>query len=253
MKILLVNLFLFLLFSCSSHLVVPRSSLSLEQENTLFDYTDVSGNYSLERDVRLKKNKVITTTKLSSEKYTKNKLVEKSLTISDLGTLVIGKRRTPVMRPYASQYSIWFDGKEYFTQLKLNKKKKSLDVILKSPEKKWNGKRSVKFPNGTHFCFFSQIPECMKATPFFKKSIEEKTGHLKFYIVWDSFPYYEELYGNLRATLFTEADFTYDGENEGDYRYKLVAKGQVIFYQFDRDLKFDKLLWVAQGLRAIKK
>ncbi len=251
LKILLISLFL---FSCShNYLVKPASTLKIESERASFDYNDVSGKYVLEREVKRNSKKVITYSKLSSYDFKKNKLVEKSVTISSIGTLTIGKRKKPILRPYASQYSVWFDGKEFLTQLKINPKKKSLDVYLKSPEKKWNGKRSIRFPKGEVFCFFSQLPECIKGTEFFYESIQKQEGSLKLYVIWDSFPYYEELYGNIKATLFTESEFVYDGKNEEDHRFKLMVKGQVLFYQFRSDLKFDKLLWVSQGMRVIRR
>jgi hypothetical protein len=246
-------LFIFL-FSCASPFVVPVSSLKLGEDKAIYDYKDVSGSMSLSRIVRKKqKTKIITSQKLFSTQTNDRKLLEKSLVVSELGVLTIGKRKKPTLRPFASQYSVWFDGKEYFTQIRMNKKKKSLDVFMKSPEKKWQGKKSVKFPQGSYFCFFSQIPECLKSLEFFNRAIKDGKGDISIYVIWESYPYYKELYGNLEAPLFTQAKFTYKGVREGEYKFRLDLPNQVILYQFNKDYQYTKLFWVAQGMQIKRK
>ena len=181
-------LLIFTLFAFSNHLVTPISSLALKEDKATYHYADVTGQMIQKRVVKKNKNRFITATELYSSQVSSKKMLEKTIAVSDLGMLTIGKRKRPIMRPFASQYSVWLDGKEYFSQIKLNPKTKSLDIIMKSPEKKWQGKKSIKFPEGQYFCFFSQLVECIKATEFFRESLRDEQGKLAFTIIWDSYP-----------------------------------------------------------------
>jgi hypothetical protein len=255
MKLLNI-LFLLFSFSCADIQMKDPQQKSTEiiDDKGVYEFQDVSGKMVLKRYVNVKSdNKVVTSSRLISEAGGRTKLLEKNISISEYGTLRYGKNIKPLMRPFASQYTVWFDGKEYFTQLKLNKKKKALDIFMKSPEEKWNGKKRVPFPKGEIFCFFGQIPECLKSTEFISKAIKEKQGDLRFHVIWDSYPYFKEMYSNLNSDVFSEASISYDGEIDGNYKFKVDIAGHIIFYHYNNELEFEKLFWISQGMSVIRR
>lgn len=179
------------------------------------------------------------------------KILERSITISTLGTL---KGKLPVLRPKASQYTVWFDGAEYSSTLKVNIEKRSIDVSLKSPEKQWNGNSTVLFPKGTGvFCYFSQLFECVKVTDFFSKAIQEEAGQMNFHVIIDGFPYFQEQYLNVPQKIFIPVKLEYDGINKnGERRFSLQIAGQSIFYFIDSNELLIKMFWTQQGLSAVR-
>ena len=129
-----------------------------------------------------------------------------------------------------------------------------MDVFLKSPEKQWNGRRKIPFPNGTGaYCFYSQVIDCANISNFIKKSSEKETGKMNFHIIWDGYPYFQEQFDNLPSEIFSAASLEYDGRNKmGQRRYTLNVAGQAIFYFIDSKNRLVKQYWVAQGLSMEK-
>lgn len=179
-----------------------------------------------------------------------SKILEQSIAISKVGTL---KKGLKIMRPYKSQYAVWFDGKKYVTNIALKESSRSLLVKMKSPEKQWNGSKSFSFPDTKSiYCFFSQVLECAAITGYFKRAMSKNRGQMNLYLIWDGFPYFQEQYLNIPDTIFTRAKFNYDGKNkEGERRFSLNFAGQVIFFLFDDDNNFSKKFWVSQGLSMV--
>ena len=141
-----------------------------------FDLTDKHGQYLVRKERgHLEKNKKLVTKKqifdlASGEK----KVLEKSISISRRGGL---KGKTPILRPEISQYTVWFEGKKYFSELKLNTQKKGLDIRLESPEKQWNGTKTISLPDRKgNYCFFEQIIECARTVNFIDMAIKKKSG-----------------------------------------------------------------------------
>ncbi|MBL7664262.1 MAG: hypothetical protein JNM93_03960 [Bacteriovoracaceae bacterium] len=256
---MLKYLLLLSLFSCASPFVVSVSSLSIKDEHVVYDYKDTSGEMLMEKVVKYKDKKVITSRKLYNNNLSNKKMLERSVTVSELGLLTVGERQTPLLRPFVSQYTVWFDGKEYFTQMKLNKVKKSLDILLKSPEEKWNGTKTIQFPTGIHFCFFSQVVECLKSTGFFKQAIEQKAGSLDLVIIWDTYPYFSEIYANLNEEVFSAATIKYETEDinkkkdDKVHHFSLDVNEQLILYEFNEKYEFEKFYWIAQGVTMERK
>jgi hypothetical protein len=136
----------------------------------------------------------------------------------------------------------------YFSKAKLLTQKKSMQISMKSPESKWNGTQEVRFPKGTHFCFYTQAPECLFQTKLLEKVFTGQGRVSNFYLIWDSFPYTGEQFSNVSGGFFTPATIKYEGPVKGLHRFELEAEGQVILYYFSKSFEFVKMSWIAQGL-----
>lgn len=248
MNLLSLFFLTFLLFSCSSAPLGTREDQqkrSFEREKE-YSFSDLSGNYRLVEQIKfhsglLKKRRLITDAERKS-------LLEKTVTAARKGALSTRKGQDPILLPLASQYSVWYQGQRYFTQLKLDRGNRAMDVMMESPDKNWNGTKTVKFPKGKVFCFFSQIAECLKATGFVRQASEFGGGTIPFHIIWENYPFHSEQYKNLKGSLFTPAVATYDNKVEQEHRFSVEFSGQVIFLLFSKRLSFQKLYWVAQGI-----
>lgn len=212
-------------------------------------FKDMSGEYIIKREVIENKKQLIVRQSLFPPGKEKSPL-EKTVTVMKFGIIKNKGKSYFAFRPWASQYSIWFEQKEFFSQMKLNVLKKGFDVYLKSPEEKWKGKRFVKLPRGLKFCWFSQVMDCLKKIVKLDQKNKKSTS---FYIVWDGFPYYSEQLHNLSGNAYSLAHVYYDGEFEQTYRYAVNVENQIIFYHFNYDLEFERMFWVTQAITMLKK
>jgi hypothetical protein len=234
------TLCLMVILSCASR---NRGGALLNSKDE-FKLKDRSGEFILQREVKLNKGEVATRITVVSPS---NSAVasEKTISISKLGI----SKNSKILRPQISQHEIWYEKERYFSQLKTNVKTKSLDVIMKSPEEKWQGESSLPYPAGRIFCFFTQIPECAK---FYGMLNPESEVGFKIVVIWDNYPYHNESYLKLSSSPFQTAAFSFDGEHEGGLRYKLELSNQIIFYEFDVNRQFDKMYWIAQGITLVR-
>ncbi|MCY4524941.1 MAG: hypothetical protein OXB84_09385 [Halobacteriovoraceae bacterium] len=218
-----------------------------------FDLTDKHGQYLVQKERgHLEKNKKIVTKKqIIGLVDGGKKILEKSISISRRGHL---KGRLSILRPEISQYTVWFKGKKYFSELKLNPGKKGLDIRLISPEQQWNGIKTIPFPERKGiYCFFEQVIECVKATNFIDTAIRRKTGSMKLFIIWNGHPYFQEQYENIPDQVFSKAVFEYDGQHpRNGTRFTLQIAGQSIFYFLDDKKELLKKFWISQGLTMVK-
>ncbi|HAZ12796.1 MAG: hypothetical protein A2X86_04180 [Bdellovibrionales bacterium GWA2_49_15] len=218
--------------------------------------TDLSGEFILERESGggPKKNTHIVKRRVYQPGKAEKEL-EKSIAIADVGVLVDGDgEKTPVLKPKISQYTVWFESKKYFTEMKLDNASKSLLVNMSSPEAKWNGNVKVPFPKGTGvFCFFSQVIECIARTRFFELSANKNTGQLNIHIIWDGYPYFQEQYSNVPSEVFSRAQVVYEGRNEeSERKYSIVFGGESIFFNIDEYENLSKIFWISQGLTIVR-
>lgn len=245
------SLFIFLLFlSCSPKIFDSTKKTKINSNKvSYFLFKDVSGQYIVKREVIQNQKQLVLRQTLFPPGAEKSPL-EKSVTVTKFGAVKNKGKKYLASRPFASQYSIWFEKKEFFTQMKLNVQKKGLDVYLKSPEAKWQGKSFEKLPKGLKYCWFSQIPDCIKRIiKLDKKSMKPSS----FYIVWDGFPYYSEQLQRLSGRPYTLANVYFDGEFDKTYRFGVNVENQIIFYHFNFDLEFERMFWVAQAITMVKK
>lgn len=235
------------LISCSSISKKTPPVFSDKRVKSYFRLSDKSGSFRVIKDSKYnsKKQELIVRHTIVDPKDTSKKPLEKNISISTYG--ILGKK-VPVLRPKISQYFVWFDGKRFATEMKINTNTKSLDIKLRSPEPQWNGDKSVPFPKGSGvYCFFSQIEECIGITGFVKKAVKHKAGKMNFHVVWDGYPYFMDQYIGISPKVFAEAQFSFDGKKDDLFRFSLDVDGQLLFYIYDKKLKLKKILWVSQG------
>ena len=186
------------------------------------------------------------------EDDTGTNVLEESTSYSTPGTL---KDKINILRPAKSVYSVWFDKKKYTTEMKLNTKTKKLDITVNSPEEKFNGTKQLVLPRKTTgvFCFFSQLIECVRATDFFNKAIDNEAGTMNFHMIWENYPFHQDLYSEFPNEVFTQVSLEYDGKNsKGEYKFVLQLPNQSIFYFVDKNAELLKMFWVAQGISMVR-
>ena len=239
-------LFLFLL-SCSS--LVKKQTFQNGQRN--YSYTDVSGVYGLSREYKILDKKLVTRTQLVHDQGGSHKVLEKSITVSQVGTVKRKNARELIIRPFASEFVVWLEGKKYESKMRLDEKNKAMILELDSPEEKWKGKSSIPFPKGKQFCFFSQIPDCLQYNLFLVKALERKNEALPFQIVWDSFPFIQEQFNGVGAKLFSPATLKFEGQQDSILRFIVEVDGQSVLYHFSKSFDLIRMLWITQGLSIV--
>lgn len=201
------------------------------------------------RDNLKNKNQLVLKRQVFSSDDPEKKPLEKSIVISTPGSL----KKINVLRPLRSQYTVWFEKKKYFTEMKLDVKKKSLEVRMVSPEKQWNGVKHVSFPRGKGvYCFFSQVVDCVALTGFINEAVKREAGEMYFHLIWEGYPYFMEQYLNIKEEVFTRATFKYDGKTgDGHFRFTLEAGGQSLFLSSGWKLIHQKTLLGCSRLHSI--
>lgn len=243
----MVLLSFLLLSSCATTLkfgAAPKEGLRT------FKYVDASGTYAYTRETKLIKNRLITRAQISAQAGGQ-KLLEKSVMVTQLGSVKGKSGRLLVSRPFASDFTVWLEAKRYDSKFRLETATKSMAVELTSPEEKWNGKSSVKVPKATLFCFFSQIPDCLYHNQLLTKAMERKGEDTPFYVVWDSYPYVQEQFSGVGTNLFAPAVVKYDGELKSIRRYVVEVNGQSVLYHFSKSFDLVRMLWIAQGVSIV--
>jgi hypothetical protein len=250
----LVLSFAVLLTSCGG--MSPKNIKdSLATSDEVFNYTDKNGQFVVKMSSGLneKGKSYVTKRVMEIRGGGKDKTLEQSVAISTLGA--VGKKKVMILRPKLSQYNVWFDGKKYVSELKLNPAKRAIDVKMTSPEAQWNGTKQIKFPSSkTLPCFFSQIIECAKVSGFIQKASEKKKGVMHLLIIWEGYPYLNETFSDFPSDLFSEAELEYDGKTKSsERRFNLRVLGQSIFYILNEKNVMTKMFWVSQGISMVSK
>jgi len=243
-----------LLVNCSNLVFDNHAPVIIKRTSSLYSMSDNSGEFSITRDIGLNKKKEFV---VKSAVFPKNNLtakpLEQSVTISSLGKL---KNKTTVLRPKISNYAIWFSGKpeRYYSELKINLQDKTLDLLMESPEKEWNGKRSIPFPKGTGvYCFFEQLMECIATTGFIQLAEKNESGVVNFHIIWEGYPYTQHQFSNMPDEVFTSASLNYNGKNDSnELKFTLNFNNNMITYFVSSRGALLKKFWVAQGLTMTK-
>lgn|GEM_PF-1367463 len=219
-----------------------------KNRSSLFEYSDKAGRFYLQRESgRMAKSAKYMVKEKMYVPDEENEEVERLVSISKVGEV----NGLKLLRPERSQYTVWFDGKKYSSELKLDVQQRKMLVEMSSPEKEWNGSEEFSFPKGTGvYCFFSQVIECASITGFINKALEKKAGVMRFHIVWDGYPYIMEQYPGIPEGVFSSASLEYDGQTEsGEKRFMLKFGGETIFYMVNPiSGQFTKKMWVSQGV-----
>jgi len=207
-----------------------------------YSYRDVSGEFEYAREVKLDGSKLVSRTQILNPTASAEKLLEKTVAVASFGSVQAKGARVPAVRPLLAQHTVWLEGKQYFSQQKLNLKTRKLEVVMQSPEAKWNGRRVVSLPKGNIFCFYSQLPECLQLT-----GLPTDTRRRSFVLLWDSWPYHGEQLSGLSEAVFLSATVAREG-GRNDFRYVVEAGGQTINLHFSKTGRFIRMFWTAQGI-----
>ncbi|MCM2351642.1 MAG: hypothetical protein NDI69_16605 [Bacteriovoracaceae bacterium] len=233
--------FLLIITGCSSN-GTPREG------QTPYSYADVSGSYRFIRETKQLQKKIVTRNQLLSTKGSQLRVLEKSILVSQKGSIKSGKARLMTVRPLASEFVVWLEGKRYSSKMQLNAKAKAMKLTLNSPESRWQGVKEIPFPKGKYFCFFNQIPECLYHNYLLNLSLQREHQKFDFYVIWDSFPFIQDQYNYVGKNLFATATVKYDGEFNKQYRYVVEVEGQMILYTLSKSFDLVKMAWIAQGI-----
>jgi hypothetical protein len=239
----IVPLLLFII-SCT----LKNPSQNFREDYSTYNYLESSGTYKFIRESKKISQKIVTRQQMMDEKKGSPKLIEKSITVSRIGSIKNKSSRLLILRPEASEYTVWLEGKKYSSKLELNPRGKTMRIMMESPEKKWQGTSEVTFPKGKYFCFFNQLTECLRLNFLLSKALEQKSREFHFYLIWDSYPYVQEIFNRVGTKLFTPASVKYDGTINGLLRFIVEVEGQVVVYQLNSSFHFIKMAWISQGV-----
>lgn len=249
-------LFLILCFLVTSCASIRNTHLKKElvRGEERFSYTDKNGQFvvKLSSGFNKKENTFFTKRILEVPNKDTDNVLEQSVALSDIGTI---KKQKTILRPKLSQYNVWFEGKKYFSEIKINPLKKSIDVKMVSPETQWNGTKQIKLPSTKAlYCFFSQVVECAKTIGFLGEAIRKEAGIMNFYIIWEGYPYLNETFSDFPSELLSKAQLEYDGKTkEDERRFNLKVGGQSIFFVVDKNEQMKKMFWVSQGISMVSR
>lgn len=235
-------IWLFLLFSCSS----PGHKIPADNIRQ-YNYQDISGNFKIRREKKTINKKVVNRSVLTSPDG--NKFFEKSIMVSQPGSIKTSTGRINTFRPMASDYEVWLDGKLQKSSLRLDVKKKSMRAIVDNG----SGKRReeiFKFPKHQQFCFYNQIAECLAYNDILRGVISSSKGK-EFFVVWDTWPYHQDMLSGVDEKLFTIAQARYEGKDKEGHRVVIDLAGQMILYHFSDNYELVKMAWISQGITLL--
>lgn len=240
----MIILLLLVITGCSTTSPDEMFGKKLGKEET-FQLTDANGSYLVRREVKYNKGRMISRLRYFDKDGVTQ--LENTVAVSRLGR--IKNQKDLAILPEASQYKVWFDKDEYFSQSKILGRKKKIAVSLEGPNPQWKGIKEFDLPKTRYICFFTQLPECLKVQNLLIKAARKPVS---LYVIWDNFPYHEELYTNLDGTITSFATLSVNNEVKDEFKFNLDIGSQILFYHYDRNLNFTKMFWVAQGLSMIK-
>jgi hypothetical protein len=235
--------FALFLFSCAH-----QQNSSVREYQNVYRYFDVTGEYTLEKKSYVKKGKLITQ-KVLRDARSDGVPVEKTIMISSIGHITNKSgRRVRVLKPVVSQHTVWFDGKEYFSQIKTLNKTPKLELILKSPEPKWNGKEEKVLKSNGAYCYWGQFVECLNAYGFIQKAIKNSNGRFSFNIIREQYPYYLENQSNVSDQVIISANVIYQEKKAKNHRFLMNFDNHSVIFEVNEKGSLEKLFWVAQGI-----
>ncbi len=245
--ILILSLFV----ACGTNPVNIKSQLVKREE--AFSFSDKNGSFLVNIGNGLDKKGKVYYTKRSMKTLNNQKenMLEKSIALSDIGSI----KNVGVLRPKKSQYTVWFDGKKYQSNMTIIPSKRSLELKMKSPEAQWSGSKTITFPKTKSLpCFFTQILECAEVSGFLSQSIKKESGSMNLLVVWEGYPYLNETFTDFPSEAFSPAELEYDGKTkESERRFNLKVAGQTIVFVVNEENKMTKMFWVTQGISMISK
>ncbi len=245
MKQFSLVLVILLTSACSSPIVKQEIKGKDLQGESYFELNDASGIFLVRRDIKIVSNKLINRrTVLTRDGLTE---LESTVSVSRIGHLRNTKNGYALL-PEASQFKVWFDKKQFSSQMKIDRKTKKIHIKTDGPDEKRNGLKEYNIPKSQYFCFFSQLPECMRIQNLLLKAVKEK---VQLFVIWDNYPYHIDQYENLIDSPLVLATLSLSDHTRDELKYSLDIGNQIIFYHFDKKFKFDKMFWISQGMSLI--
>lgn len=244
---LIVLIASYFLVACSTGHYSQKETNKLNNKQ---DYilSDQTGNYRVTREIKVKSNKLVSRVQILDVNM--NKTLESSVAVSRIGYFANDKKKAIALFPEASQFKVWFNKKEYSSRARIDKKSRELYVSVVGDDKIKGGTKKIKVPSSKAYCYFSQLPECVKIQGMLFEGRNKKRS---LYVIWDNFPFHTELYNAVGASPYVLADFYLESKTKNEYKYSLDIGNQIIFYHFDSKFNFDKMFWISQGISLIKK
>lgn len=245
------KLFLIVLVSilnaCTTSLKVEPK---LAQENLKYYYQDKNGKFlsKISKGINAKDGGYFLKRTIEIDGKAKDNILEQVIVISEPGNV----KGINILRPKIAQYNVWFEGKKYSTDLKINSLKKAIEVKIKNPDKEEI--KEIKFPSTKVIsCFYSQVPDCVRLSGFLDLASGKKKNKMSMYIIWEGYPFLNETFSDVPAELFSPAEVEYDGlTKDGNRKISVSILGQSIFYEIDKEGSFKKMFWVAQGITMVE-
>lgn len=234
-KTLKILFSLFLVCSCA---IQTPKKIELPQ-NSNFRFRDATGEYLLKKDIQIKKEKIISRDQIIDSN---NVILEKTIMLTQVGRVA---NNHVAIRPWASDFEVWFDKDKHQSKSRLDIKNKELDFSISRPS--GSNTKTFTFPSGTFFCYFAQLPECLTYSGHLKKIILNKTK-LDFFIIWANYPFGNEQYERIPNEPFTIAKIKYENKQNKHHVLELSFNGQILYYHFSESFRFDKMFWIAQGI-----
>ncbi|MAZ49092.1 MAG: hypothetical protein CME65_11050 [Halobacteriovoraceae bacterium] len=236
--------FLLLFMGCSTTSPDKMFGDTLGKEET-FQLVDANGSYLVKREVKYSKGRMISRLRYFDKDGVTQ--LENTVAVSRVGRLK--NQKSIAVLPEASQYKVWFEKEEHFSQAKVIASKKKIAVNLEGPSPQWEGVKEFDLPKTRYICFFSQLPECLKLQKLLIKSARQPVS---LYVLWDNFPYHNELYVNLGSSITSLATLSVNNDSKDEFKFNLDIGSQILFFHYDKNLNFTKMFWVAQGISMVK-
>lgn len=234
-------IFLFILSCSSTKSTIPPDSIKQ------YNYQDVSGDFRFSREKKTVNKKIVNRSVISSRDGLR--LYEKSIMVSQPGSIKTKKGRINTFRPMASDYEVWLDGKLHKSSLRLDPKNKSMKATVLEAGKK-RRVQDIKFPKHEQFCFYNQIPECLAYNGILQNVINTSQGR-EFFVVWDTWPFHKEMLSSFGNNLFVGAQVRYEGKDKEGHRIIVDLAGQFILYHFSERYELVKMAWISQGITLL--
>lgn len=241
--------FLFLIFLIYSCATSPLGNVESDQQyngSRYYELSDKTGNFLVKREVKLGSKKLLTRTTVLTRDGMQE--LEKQVSVSKIGNVKGRRGAVKALLPEAAQFVVWYNKKAYSAQQKVNTKQKTIKVKVKDPDGEKKAYQEFKVPKGSYFCYFSQIPECLKIQNLLFKAANKS---IQIFVLWDNFPFHTEQYEGVINSPMILATLKLNDHSKDELKYALDIGNQMIFYHFDKKLNFDKMFWISQGISML--
>ncbi len=247
MKIRLIKISLLgILFACSqTQKAIPEKKMDKVMAspkvtgNFNYQLQDLSGIYRLSRNIYRKNGKVYFESELLNPSKTQEVLEKSQIVLKQ-----VNRNGRDILIPLVSQFTSWINKQKHFSQIKINTKKKVYEVYTE-PE---NQTVEERFVGGDWICPFSLLPECLGLSKLVEQGARGKWVERDVWLMWDMHPYQQKFYENISPSMFTRAKLIFEGTKDGYYQVTAEVSEQSISLLFTPAFRFEKMIWVAQGL-----